>query len=376
MDQFYALTGPGCLSALEKELSEMEYRPEAFQGGAFFGANWRDAYRANLKLRTASRVIHVLGKFKARDGDQLYREIQKFDWTQWIEPDQYMSVDASTRDSELKDQRFIALKTKDAIVDQFRDKFGVRPSVDKDNPELPVWIRFHQNEAIVGLNMSGDPLFKRGYRKGEVPAPIKEHVAASLLKLTGWDGKTPLMDPMCGSGTFLLEGALMALNISPGTLRSHFALQKWKNFDQQVWDEEVQAAMDVEIEDPGFKFYGFDKDRDAVEAAKKNVRTAGLEDIIEIKRGSVELFEPPAEKGMIIVNPPYGERLGKDEELLKDVYRDLGFALKTRFKGWTAWVLSPNRPLSQLLGMKPTERFEIWNGPIPCEFFRFDIFRG
>jgi len=375
MAQFYALTGHGCGPALEREIKELDMLPTPYQGGIFFEGDWNLAYRANLRLRTASRVIYVLGRFKARNGEELYEEVQKFDFTQWIDPDQYIYVEAETRESDLKDQRFIAMKVKDAVVDQFRDKFGIRPSVDPEDAELQLWIRFYKNEALFGINTSGEPLFKRGYRVGKHPAPIKEHVAACLLKLTGWDGKVPLLDPMCGSGTFLIEGVLMALNIAPGTLRKNFAFQKLKNFDKAVWEDEVQIAIDLEIEDPGFKFYGFDIDRDAVHNARKNVAAAGLQDLILIERGGVSLFEPPAEKGLIIVNPPYGERLEKDEELLKDVYRDLGFALKTRFKGWSAWLLTPELKLAQLLGMKPTAKYEVWNGPLPCMFFRYDIFK-
>lgn len=375
MAQFYALTGHGCLPPLETELRELGLNPTLFQGGAFFDSDWRGAYRANLRLRTASRVVYILGRFKARNGEELYDAVKKFDFTEWIEPDQFVYVEAMTRESDLRDQRFIAMKVKDAVVDQFREKFGVRPSVDPDGAELQLWIRFYKDEALFGINTSGDPLFKRGYRVGHHDAPIKEHVAASLIKMTGWDGKSPIIDPMCGSGTFLIEAALMALNISPGTLRSHFSFQKWKNFDKKVWEEEVQAAIDLEIEDPGFKFYGFDIAHEAVKSAKKNVEAAGLTDLIEIERDGASLFEPPAEAGLVIVNPPYGERLEKDEELLKDVYRDLGFALKTRFKGWTAWLLTPQLQLAQLLGMKPAAKFEVWNGQIPCMFFRYDIFR-
>jgi putative N6-adenine-specific DNA methylase len=375
MPRFYALTGHGCLPALEDELREMGLTPEPHQGGAFFEGSWSDAYRANLRLRSASRVIYILGSFKARNGDELYDQIRKFDFTSYIDADQYVFVEAVTRESDLRDQRFIAMKVKDAVVDQFREKFGVRPSVDPEDAELQLWIRFYKNEALLGLNTSGDPLFKRGYRVGHHDAPIKEHVAASLLKLTGWDGTTPLLDPMCGSGTFLIEGALRSLGIFPGTLRRQFGFQRWKIYDKDAWESEVQAALDGEIEDPGFKFYGFDIDRKAVVSARKNVQAAGLQDIVDIQRGGVDLFEPPAERGLVIVNPPYGERLGKDEELLKDVYRDLGFALKTRFKGWSAWLLTPQLQLAQLLGMKPAARFHVWNGPLPCMFFRYDIFR-
>lgn len=264
------------------------------------------------------------------------------------------------------------MKTKDAVVDQFMARFEQRPDVDKNDPTLRIWVRGSENQFMVAIDTSGESLFKRGYREETVPAPAKEHLAAGLLLMTEWDRKTPLVDLMCGSGTFLIEGALIALNMAPGTLRKEYAFQKLQGFNKEAYKKVVREVMAQENEDLDFKFYGFDIDRDATKAAKENVRAVGLDHLIEIQRSGVDMVSPPCETGMIIVNPPYGERLERDEDLLKDAYRDLAFALK-KFKGWTAWVLSPRRDMLQLLGMKYTRRYEVMNGPLKCEFVRYDI---
>lgn len=377
MAQYYALTARGLGNALEKELRSLGFKDtEAFQGGVLFETDLPGCYTANLKLRTASRVLQPLLRFKAMTNEVLYKNIMSHDWTQYILPSQTLAVEASVRNSEFKDQRFVALKVKDAIVDQFREKFEIRPDVDSKHPDLKVWVRVVENEVLVAIDTSGDPLFKRRYRVEDVPAPIKEHVAAALLQMTDWDMNSPLIDPMCGSGTFLIEAAMMAMNAAPGLQKKSFGFQKLLNYDPGKWNQIVEATLGEEKTELPFKFYGYDISRTAVNAAKKNIETAGLTDFIDIARSGVSIMEPPCEKGMIIVNPPYGERIGTDEGLLKDSYLDLGFALKSRFGGWTAWVLSPKRELTNLLGFKPTKRFHVWNGPIECEFIKYEIFKN
>jgi 23S rRNA (guanine2445-N2)-methyltransferase / 23S rRNA (guanine2069-N7)-methyltransferase len=313
------------------------------------------------------------------DGESLYNQVKKHDFTQYITPNQTLFIEASVSNSEqLTDQRFVAMKTKDAIVDQFRDKFGERPSVDRDTAGLRVWIRIQNNKAMMALDTTGEPLFKRHYRIENVPAPVKEHVAAGLIQLTEWDRQSPLVDPMCGSGTFLVESAMMATRMAPGILRTDYAFQRFKNYDAAAWEEIFDQAQEQEADEVPAKLFGFDVDRKTVEAARANVKAAGFGKEIQIYRSGVDISELPEEmagvKGTLIVNPPYGERLEKDEPLLQDVYKDLGFALKTRYKGWRVWVLSPRRDLTDLMAMKPFKRYKIWNGPIACEFSGFDVF--
>lgn len=373
MPNFLAVTSRGMELPLKNELTELGMKSlNEVQGGYTFESNWKGAYQANLSLRTATRIALPILDFPAYEPDHLYHNILKHDFTKYIDVNGTIAVDATVKDSAFKDQRFVAMKVKDAIVDQFREKFGSRPDVDSRNPDLLILVRVYKNNVSVSIDTSGEGLFKRGYREESVPAPIKEHVAAGLLKIAKWDGTTPLVDPMCGSGTILIEAALMAMKIAPGTLRSSFAFQKLKTFQREAWDEAVSEAMSEEKETLDFKLYGFDRSGKAIGAALANAKKAGVTDLIDFNRSGVDILEPPCETGTVIVNPPYGERLGHPEDL-KDSYRDLGFAMKTRFKGWTLWMLSPDKEFAQLIGMKSSERHTVWNGPIELQFLKYEI---
>ena len=225
----------------------------------------------------------------------------------------------------------------------------------------------------MAIDTSGESLFKRGYRTETGEAPLKENLAAGLLKVTEWDGNSPLVDFMCGSGTFLIEAAMMAMNIAPGINRKRFGFQNWLNFDKATWENVVQMAMDSEKTELPFKFYGFDIDSKVIRTAKENARNAGVDGVIEFKKESVATVEPPVEKGMIVVNPPYGARIG-DEDNLRDVYRDLSFTLKHRFKGWDAWILSGNKDLIADLKLKSTKKHFVFNGNIECRFLKYSMF--
>ena len=401
MAVFFALTSRGLVDALRDELAALGAKNlEKEPGGVYFESNWATVYRANLRLRTATRVVKPILQFPAYKNEDLYNNIRKFDFTSLIEPEGTLAVEASVRDSVFQDQRFVAMKVKDAIVDQFRDKYGSRPSVDNDKPDLVIVVRAYKNTFSVSLDTSGDPLFKRGYRVGTGEAPLKEHVAAGLLRLAEWDGETPIVDPMCGSGTILIEAALQARNIAPGTLRRHFGFMGWKGFDSEAFKKELEASMEMEDEgqaridaalariypnpiDADAKvskeekhrplFFGYDVDSKVVKMAQANAREAGVDDLISFRRHAMETLEAPVEKGIIITNPPYGARLG-EEETLKDVYRDFSFTLKTRFKGWSAHVLSGNPTLSSAMKLKATRKSLVYNGTIECRLLKYDMF--
>lgn len=374
MPRFIALTSRGCVDVLLEELQTLGLEGlSKTPGGVFFEGPWAHAYRVNLQSRLATRCLLTILDFYAYNPDDLYHNIQKHDFTKYIDPNQTIAVEASSQSAIFRDQRFVALKVKDAIVDQFRDKFDVRPDVDSKNADLVINVRVQENQVSVGVDTSGSALFRRGYREEQVDAPLKEHLAASLIRMTGWDGKVPLVDPMCGSGTILIEAALMGLGIAPGTLRRRFALQKWKTFQKDIWAEEVDKALSIEKEFPKDLLYGSDIERKAVTAAKSNARAADVADYISFSTNGVDMISPPpGPPGIVIVNPPYGERLG-EIDLLKDSYRDLGYALKTKFKGWTAWVLSGESELPGLMGLKSTRRIPVWNGPIECRFLKYEI---
>lgn len=401
MATFFALTSRGLVDALRDELAELGAKNLVKEpGGVYFDSNWATVYRANLRLRTATRVVKPILQFPAYKNEDLYNNIRKFDFTTLIEPHGTLAVEASVRDSVFQDQRFVAMKVKDAIVDQFRDKFGSRPSVDNEKPDLVIVVRAYKNTFSVSLDTSGDPLFKRGYRVGTGEAPLKEHVAAGLLRLAEWDGETPIVDPMCGSGTILIEAALMARKIAPGTLRRRFGFMGWKGFDGAAFKKELEDAMAMEDEanqrieatlarvypvalgeDADVSadekrrplFFGYDVDSKVIKMAQANAREAGVDDLIHFRRHAMETLEAPVEKGIVITNPPYGVRLG-EEESLKDVYRDLAFTLKSRFKGWSAFVLSGNPELSQAMKLKSTRKSLVYNGTIECRLLKYEMF--
>lgn len=373
MARFFAHGPEGLIDVVYKELQELELNPlEKTPGGVVFDTDWRGCYKANLWLRSATRVGMPILKFRARTPEVLYQEIRKFDFTQYVTNKQTIMVDALVKNSDIfRDQRFLALKIKDAIVDQFRDKFGERPNVEKENPDMRVLARVSEDEVSVSLDTTGEPLFMRGYRREMTEAPLKENLAAGLVLLTKWDRKTNIIDPMCGSGTFLIEAALMAAQIAPGLLRRGFAFQKYLNFSETDWNELVNEATEAEKE-PEVKFFGYDKDSTALKISQDNAKRAGVSDFITFERKNALDFEPPCEKGLIMVNPPYGERMGHYEQL-KDVYRDLGFILKSKFKNWDIWLLSGHSDLTNGLGLKSSENFNVHNGPIECRWLKFHV---
>lgn len=374
MPEFFASTARGLVEPLEIELKNLGLKvTDKYIGGVFFESNWEGCYKANLHSRLASRILKPVLDFTAYQPDELYTQIRRHDFTKYINPTQTISIDASVKESKMRDQRFVAMKVKDAIVDQFRDKFGVRPDVDNENPALRIHVRAIKNQFSVAVDTSGDSLFKRGYRKDVGEAPLKENLAAGLIKISEWDGRSPIVDFMCGSGTFLIEAAMMALNIAPGINRKKFGFQNWLSFDKAAWEKVVQEALDNEKEELPFKFYGYDIDRRVLTSAKENARMAGVDQVIEFKKEAVATVEPPTEKGLIIVNPPYGARIG-DEDNLRDVYRDLGYTLKHRFKGWDAWILSGNKDLIADLKLKATRKHFVFNGNIECRFLRYSMF--
>ncbi len=374
MAEFFASTARGLVDPLEQELKDLGLKITGkTAGGVYFESNWEGCYKANLHSRMASRILKPTQDFFAYQPEELYAQIMRHDYTKYIKPNQTLSIDVSVGDSMMRDQRFIAMKIKDAIVDQFRDKFGIRPDVDNHNPALRVVVRSVKNQFNVSIDTSGDSLFMRGYRKEVGEAPLKENLAAGLIKLSEWDGKSALVDFMCGSGTFMIEAAMMAKNIAPGINRKRFGFMSLLNFEQEAWDKVVDEAIAAEKEEIETKFYAYDIDNKVLKAAKENAKAAGVDDVIEFKKESVATVEPPVEKGLIIVNPPYGARIG-DEDNLRDVYRDLSFTLKHRFKGWDAWILSGNKDLIADLKLKSTRKHFVFNGNIECRFLKYSMF--
>lgn len=376
MAHFYASCPTGMADLVEKELQSFGLKTwEKTSGGVVFESNWAGCYKANLNSRFASRILKPILDFPAYQNEELYNNILKHDFTKYIKPTQTLAIDVVVNECMLHDQRFVAMKIKDAIVDQFRDKFGVRPDVQTKSPDLRIHVRGHKNQFSVALDTTGDSLFMRGYRLSTGEAPLKENLAAGLIGLTDWDKQSSIVDLFCGSGTILIEAAMMALNVAPGLQRKKFGFMNLLDFDEQAWTETVQEAIDGEKEVLDFKFYGHDIDKKIVDIAKRNAKSAGVLEHIEFKCTPVSVVLPPEEKSMVICNPPYGSRIG-DEDNLKDVYRDLGFTLKHRFNGSEAWVLAGNKDLLQEMKLKSTRKHFVFNGNIECRFLKYEMYEG
>lgn len=374
MADFFASCPKEMSELLEKELNSLGFdKTEKINSGVYFETTWEGCYKANLYSRIASRIFKPVLEFIAYDEEQLYREIGRHDFTKYIKPSQTIAIDTVINDCKLHDQRFVTMKIKDAIVDQFREKMGERPSIDGKNADLRINVKGTKNKFWVALDTSGSGLYQRGYRKEVGEAPIKENLAAGLIMITEWDKCSPIVDPMCGSGTFLIEAAMMALNIAPGTLRTRFGFQNWLNYKKDVWDRLVTEALDSEKTELDFSFYGYDLDRQVISKAKVNAKLAGVDHVIKFQKETIAVVKAPEEKGMMITNPPYGARIG-EEDNLKDVYRDLGYTMKHHFKNWDCWILSGNKDLILEMKLKSSRRVYVYNGPIECRFLKYSMF--
>ncbi|NQZ19852.1 MAG: RNA methyltransferase [Bdellovibrionales bacterium] len=265
------------------------------------------------------------------------------------------------------------MKTKDAIADQFTEKFGKRPNVDKEEPDVRVHIFGSKNEFRVSVDTTGRSLSARGYRKAGVEAPMREHLAAGLIQMTGWDMKSPLVDPMCGSGTLLIEAAMMLKNIVPGTFHKKFSFQGFEHIDDRLFENELDTVIGEEKEEEfPFKLYGFDKSFDSIRAARRNAEMAGVDDLIEFEKGDARDLAPPVEKGMIVTNPPHGIRLG-DEFFLEELYKEFAYNLKKSFSGWQMWLLSGEAKWTRHLKMKAEKKFPVDNGGVDSRWMHYRI---
>ncbi|MEL7122878.1 MAG: THUMP domain-containing protein [Bacteroidota bacterium] len=339
-----------------------------------FEGSMRAVYRANYELRTALRVLIPFHDFRVRDENDLYKKIQQVDWSEYLEVDQTFAIDATLSDTpKLTHSKYVALKTKDAIVDQFRDKFGKRPSVNIQSPDIRIHLHIRQGLGSLSLDSSGDSLHKRGYRLDAVEAPISEVLAAGMILLSGWDKKTPFLDPMCGSGTLLVEAARMAMKIPPQFGRTTFGFTNWPNFEESLWNNVVEKAnKHITAECPSI--LGCDASFQAIRIAERNLEAANLLDQIDLKRKKFEKLEPPFESGMIVTNPPYDERLPiKDTEAL---YKMIGDRLKQHFAGYTAWIISSSMEGFKSFGLRPSRKIKLYNGPLECRFQKYELYAG
>jgi len=345
----------------------------AGRGGVAFETDREGLYRANLWLRTASRVLVRLKEFPCTTPAELYDGVFEIAWQEMITPAMTLAVDCTLRDSAMTHSGFVALKTKDAIVDRIREHCGgTRPSVNVASPDLRINVHLAKNHCTVSLDSSGAPLDRRGYRLERTEAPLRETLAAAIIAQTGWDGSIPLADPMCGSGTIPIEAALMAGRVAPG-LRRSFGFQRWLDFDGGMWDKLLKEAENGIQSLPAGLIAGYDRDSRALALARRNSAAAGFEGQLHFFHAELEEFRPEGERGVLIVNPPYGKRLG-DEEALKELYCRIGDIMKQRCRGWTGFVLTGNLELAKYIGLKASRRFVFFNGPIECRLLKYELY--
>ncbi len=373
MPQFYASTSRGLSEALAEELRSFGLKVgKVDKQGCSFDGPWSDCAKANLRSRIATRISLPILDFPAYKADELYNNVQKHDFTRYLTPKMTFSIKAKLNECSITDQRILAMKVKDVIADQFNEKFGERPSVDKKLPNVRFFIFGSKNEYRLSVDTTGHSLSQRGYREYSVEAPMREHVAAGLIQLTQWNKDIPLVDPMCGSGTLLIEAALMLKSVSPGTFHKKFAFQYFEHIPSDLFDNEINEVMAMENDGPDFKLYGFDKSFQNIKAAKKNAEEAGVDDLIEFAKADATTLPPPVEKGMIVTNPPYGVRLG-DEFFLEELYKNLSYNLKQNYSGWDVWMLSGDSKWTQFLKMKAEKRHPIDNGGVDCRWIHYKV---
>ena len=314
-----------------------------------------------------------LAEFACETPEELYQGARAVPWAEYLTPTMTLAVDCNLRDSTLTHSGFVALKTKDAIVDELRDRLGSRPNVDTKDPDLRINVRLFRNRCTVSLDCSGTPLDRRGYRLERHEAPLKENLAAALIELSGWDGSVPFLDPMCGTGTIVIEAALKALRVPPGLLRAGFGFQRWPGYDQGLWDRLVEEARQGMLSALAAPVLGSDISHSAVAMAHENARRAGVGGVIGLGRGEIAELSPPPGPGIMIFNPPYGKRLGEEEEL-KPLYKEIGDTLKKRCKGYTAYLFTGNLELAKSVGLKASRRIVLYNGPIECRLLKYEMY--
>jgi len=371
--EMIAKTFKGLEEVLATELVAMGANNVQLQRRAVsFTGNKELMYKANMQLRTASRVLKPIAAFKALNPDEVYEQVKKIDWEKYMSVDTTFAIDSTVFSDEFRHSMFVAYRVKDAIADRFMEKQNKRPSVRLDNPQLMINIHIAQNQCTISLDSSGESLHKRGYRVAQTDAPLNEALAAGMLLMSGWEGKTDFIDPMCGSGTLLIEAALIALNIPPGVFRREFAFEKWSDFDSELFDD---VYNDDSLERPfEHKIYGSDISPLAVKIADKNVRSAGLNKYIELKVLPVQQLEAPSDHCMMVTNPPYGERITSPD--IFGLYASLGTVLKHKFAGSSAWVISSHEECLDKIGLKPSKKVQLLNGSLDCLYCQYEIFEG
>lgn len=349
---------------------EVHNRAVSFTGDLGF------LYKANLCLRTALRVLVPFKTFKVTDEKSLYTSIQSVNWEDYMEVTDTFAIDTVINSELFTHSQYLSQKTKDAIVDQFRAKRGERPSVDLDRPTIRINLHIFNDVATIAFDSSGESLHKRGYRDKTNLAPINEVLAAGLVLLSGWDRRSNFIDPMCGSGTILIEAALIANNIPPGYYREEFGFQRWEKFmafDEELWNTIFDSSIN-KITNHNQTIIGGELSPNVAKKAKENCKLAKVEDVVSIRNCDMKDFEVPAGKGVVIINPPYGERMVKDN--IEELYKMMGDTFKQKFSGYDCWILSSNMEAFKHVGLRPSRKITLFNGQLECKFLKYEMYSG
>ncbi|MES2500493.1 MAG: class I SAM-dependent RNA methyltransferase [Pseudomonadota bacterium] len=375
MNQYFATCPRGLEALLVNELKASNAKDiKSTDGGVGFAGELSVCYHANLHSRIATRILMQAGHGKYATEDDLYQAAYKLNWPNWFDVKHDFMVKVTGVKCPLKSLEFATLRIKDAICDKFRQVVNSRPYIDTKTPAVRVHAYLTADNYVYYVDTSGDALYQRGNRKASIEAPLRENLAAGILQLSGWQAGQPLLDPMCGSGTFLLEAAMMALDIAPG-LKRDFGFEKLKNFESDTWKKIKNTAVKNVKPITFQKLYGSDSDLRAVRIAKQNLTEAGLAEAVQLTQINITEVVPPADYGVLVANPPYGVRIGEDEELAL-LYPKMGEALKRKFAGWNTYFLTNDLRLPKLMRLTPSKRTPLFNGPLECRLFEIKMVAG
>ncbi|MDH5551698.1 MAG: THUMP domain-containing protein [Nitrosomonas sp.] len=372
---FFAPCPRGLESMLADELEQLDavcVKPS--NGGVHFQGDWKTCYRTNLESRIASRILWQVADQAYVNEEQIYQAAYALPWNDWFPPTHTIRVNLAAIKCPLRSLDFVTLKIKDAVCDKFRELTGKRPSVDTLQPDIRIHGFLDAKRFTLYVDTSGDALFKRGLRKTAGDAPLRENLAAGILRLSGWQPGTPLLDPMCGSGTFLLEAAQMALNIAPGINRP-FAFEKLNQFNALLWRNLKEEAIAKQQPASPQSIFGSDLYGDALTDARTNLAAAGLNDVVQLKQANMLEISAPTPTGILVTNPPYGVRIGEQEELTA-LYPKMGDALKRRFSGWNAYIFTGDPMLPKLMRLSASRRTPLFNGALECRLLEYKIVAG
>tara|TARA_B100000035_G_scaffold79888_1_gene66905 strand:+ start:5861 stop:7003 length:1143 start_codon:yes stop_codon:yes gene_type:complete len=343
-------------------------------GGILFTGNNEVLYRANISSRIATRIMYLVKKGTYENEEDIFKSALNVNWDLLFDVKKTIKVSSTAIKCPLKSVDFMTLRIKDAICDFFRKKFGKRPNVEVREPDIKIHLFLERNSFSLYIDASGKPLYQRGFRVGSVDAPIKENLAAGIIKLSGWEPGQAFLDPMCGSGTFLLEAALIATNQAPG-LKRDFGFMAWKNFDKVLFNDIKKSYQNAIIHKDFLRIYGSDKDLRAIRVSKKNLVLAGFEDCIQLACKQFNEIKPPLDGGVLVTNPPYGERIGENEDL-DNAYPDWARTLKQSFAGWSTYFLTNDFRMPKLMRLAPSKKTPLFNGALDCRLFEIKMVAG